>query len=204
MSALLNVRTALAVIALAAVTGAAEAQSRRSSNQPALTPAEAELALRYAMERQLQRRVSVPDTATLQRLISLSLRYRDSTRVLMERERIVRSELNREGFPEPRRAINETRLNCLLGELSGIERRRFDLGMAERTEIATFLSPLSRLQYLGTQENIHDIIDDRRQSMEQRQARLARSGVLPPLPESVTAGSQTRAQIAASICPVRG
>jgi hypothetical protein len=140
----------------------------------------------------------------MQRLISLSLRYRDSTRVLMERERLVRSELNREGFPEPRRAINESRINCLLGELSSGERRRFDLGMAERTEIASFLSPLSRLQYLGTQENIHDIIDDRRQSMDQRQARLARSGVLPPQQATTTAGVPSRAQVAASICPASG
>jgi hypothetical protein len=139
----------------------------------------------------------------MQRLIALSVRYRDSTRVMMERERIIRSELNREGFPQPRRVINEVRLNCLLGELSGIERRRFDLRMAERTEIGTFLSPLSRLQYLGTQDAIHDIIDDRRQSMEQRQARLARAGALPPTAGATTT-AQTRAQIGASICPAGG
>ena len=191
----LNVRTALVAALFLALVSPASAQNRR--NSPPLTPEEAELALRYDVQKQLQRRVGVTDSATMQRLITAAVRYSDSTSALLDRESIIRAELNREGYPEPRRAIDETRITCLLGELANVERRRFDLRMAHRTEVASFLPPLARLQYMGTHEGIIDIVDDRRRASGQRRTMLERASVLPPA--SPTA-AQTRTQIGAALC----
>ncbi len=191
----LNIRTALVAALLLALASPALAQGRR--NLPPLTPEEAELALRYDVQRQLQRRVGVTDSATMQRLITTAVRHSDSTSALLDRESIIRAELNREGYPEPRRAINETRISCLLGELTNVERRRFDLRMAHRTEVASFLPPLSRLQYMGTHQSIIDIVDDRRRDSGQRRTMLERASALPPASPTVP---QTRAQIGAAIC----
>jgi hypothetical protein len=195
----LTMRILVAVVTLLGSATIADAQRRRAL--PPLTPEEAELAMRYSVERQLRSRVSVPDSATMQRLISLAVRYRDSSRVIVERERVIRSELSREGYPRPPRALNETRIACLMGELTTVERQLFNLRIAERTEVATFLAPVSRLQYMNSQATIHRAVDENRDYTRDRRTQLVRSGVLPPQAEIVGPGGQTRAQLAASICP---
>jgi len=196
MRNVLALRTTLVAVLFLALAATASAQNRRTL--PPLTPEEAELALRYDVQRQLQRRVGVADSATLQRLITSSLRYSDSARALAERESIVRSELNREASPSPLRAINEARVTCLIGELTAVERRRFDLRVAHRTEVAAFQAPLARYQYMSTQESVSGIVGDRRKYPTDRREMLARAGVLPPVSPTP---AQTRAQMGAAICP---
>lgn len=195
----LSTRTLVAVVVLFGSAASADAQRRRVL--PPLTPEEAQLAMRYSVERQLRQSVSVPDSATMQRLISLAVRYRDSSRVITERERIIRSELSSEGNPRPPRALNETRIACLMNELTTVERRIQNMRFAERAEVATFLSPISRLQYMNSQTRIHRAVDENRDYARNRRSQLVRSGVLPPQAEIVGPGGQTRAQVVAALCP---
>jgi hypothetical protein len=137
---------------------------------------EAEQLMRKAMIANLRQSLALPDSQ-MDVLAGIAFRYRDSSLVVQQRERMIREMLSREGGSGGGRrggAVDDTRITCLIGAFWDAQETRLALRRAEDREVAALLTPTNRYRYLAFQDNLHDVIDEFVDQMN-RQKSLGRS-----------------------------
>jgi Spy/CpxP family protein refolding chaperone len=116
------------------------------------------------------------DDQQMRQLSEVNQRFDVRRRALVQREfqnrRALRTEVMRKD------SADAARIDGYLAEQFRIERERIDLTEAEQRDLAAFLTPLQRAQYLGVQEQI-------RREMDQLRGRGMQPMGMNPPPDSV-------------------
>ena len=96
-------------------------------------------------------------------------RYAEQRRALAQRERSLRFELRQ----QLRRAdsADQKRVAELLEQTMQAQQDRLDLYRREQSDLATFLTPVQRAQYMGLQEQMRERVDDLRRRGAARRER---------------------------------
>lgn len=113
----------------------------------------------------------------VRKLAATDQRYAPQRRALAQRERSLRLELRQ----QLRRADNadQKRVASLLDQTMRAQQDRLDLYRKEQSDLAAFLTPVQRAQYMGLQEQMRSRVDDLRHRGSTRSAR-PRSGKSQP------------------------
>ncbi len=127
---------------------------------------ENERRIRQAVQNRMREVLALPDS-TITRLSAITFRYRDSSLVMLDRERFLRREMEFErGGGRPNRAPNDQRISCLMSNYWVVQESLLAMRVAEDREVAAILSGPKRVQYFGLQENLHETIDRVRENFE--------------------------------------
>lgn len=144
-------------------------------------PAQPRPAERGVLEQRIQERVARVvqerlglNADQMRALQATNRKFEALRRPLMLRERAGRSAL-REQIVAGERA-DQGRVSALLDTLLRVQRQRLDLLEQEQRELAVFLTPVQRAQYLVLQDQMRRRIDE----MRQRRGPPARNRGTPP------------------------
>ncbi|HVE79031.1 MAG TPA: Spy/CpxP family protein refolding chaperone [Gemmatimonadaceae bacterium] len=151
-------------VALATALGATpvEAQDRgRGSERPAMER------LRQRMAAVVRTRLRLTDDQ-MRRLGEVNRRFEDERGALFARERAARHGVRAEVLRGD--SADQRRVERLLDEMLGIQRQRIDVVAREQRELASFMTPVQRAQYLALQDAMQ------RRVQEVRRGRGGRRG----------------------------
>ena len=103
------------------------------------------------------------------KLSATSERYEQQRRALAQRERSLRLELR----AQLRRAdsADQKRVAELLDQTMQAQQNRLDLYRKEQSDLAEFLTPVQRAQYMGLQEQMRQRVDDLHRRTDARDGR---------------------------------
>jgi len=161
---------ALALVSASVHAEQAGAQAQRQQAAPrqgAAAPNRLvlERQVRVRLQRVMRESLSLTDDQ-LTRLESAMLTFEGRRRELLREERQLRQALRDAIGGSPRAPartdVDEAMLASRLDSLVSLQRRRIELIEQEQRELATFLTPLQRVQYFALQENLRRMLEQRR------------------------------------------
>lgn len=152
---------AIAVVGLLLGAPVAAAQQGRARDSVAVQQRAAlEGQVRQRIAAIVKQRLGLTD-AQAQQLHETEARFDLRRRDLMQRERRVRQDLRRQLAPSV--APNQQRVAALLDQIMAIHRERVTMTEQEQRDLARFLTPIQRAQYLGLQTQLRSRIEGMRQ-----------------------------------------
>jgi Spy/CpxP family protein refolding chaperone len=128
--------------------------------------AAAEQQIHERFARLLRERVGLSDDQ-LRRLAPISRSFAARRQTLFREERAARQALRRELSAG---SADQARVAAQIDQLLAAQRKRFELGVEEQRELATFMTPVQRARYLALQDLL------RRRTDEMRRRRGGRRG----------------------------
>jgi len=168
------VRTGLLALVLSLVpvsTGMAQRGGGMRQGQP--NRMQLEQRLRQRLATLLKTQLALDDQQ-MQQLSDVNQRFDVRRRALLQREFANRRALREEVMKKD--SADGAHLETLLAEQFRIDRERIDLTEAEQRDLARFLSPVQRAQYMAVQEQFR---------REVEQLRGGRGGPPPDVPDSL-------------------
>lgn len=146
-----------ATLAVLPVTGSEAQQRGDRGGRPNREVLEQRVRQRLATLLKTQLRL---DDEQMRQLSEVNQRFDVQRRALVRRDMDTRRALRQEVIR--RDSANQARVEQLLADQFRIERERFDLNQAEQRDLARFLTPVQRAQYLAVQEQIRREMDNLR------------------------------------------
>lgn len=134
-----------------------EAQRGDRAGRPNREVLEQRVRQRLAMLLKTQLRL---DDEQMRQLSEVNQRFDAQRRALVRRDMETRRALRQEVIR--RDSADQSRVEQLLADQFRVERERFDLNQAEQRDLARFLTPVQRAQYLAVQEQIRREMDNLR------------------------------------------
>ena len=178
MRRVLQLLTVMATLAVGPLAVAAQQpQPNRMQAQPG-APAEGRALERQFRERfadVVQRRLRLSNVQ-MRQLGQVNDRYERERMRLMRDERMMRQALRSEVLAGD--SANQPRVAELLDEAMRIQRARLDLTEREQRELAAFMTPLQRAQYVAIQDELRRRLEDIRQ--QRRPGAPGMAGRRPP------------------------
>jgi Spy/CpxP family protein refolding chaperone len=168
-----------AVLLTAAVSAAAPLAGAQRADAPAGPPpgrrAQLERQFRERLATVVQQRLHLTD-AQLKRLEQTNSHFEGQRRQLVQQEREARVAIREEVLKDS--AANQTRVAELIDRAIAIQRQRLDLVQQEQRELAQFMTPVQRAQYLDLQEKLRQRVEQLRRQQQQRRGDGPAAGAL--------------------------
>ena len=130
------------------------------------------------LQRQLRDRLATMVRTRLQltdeqarQLQETDSRFEPERRALVQREQRLRMELRTEMLaarPGSTTAVNQDRVSALIDQLLAAQRERFLLVEREQRDLARFLTPVQRAQYMALQQDLRQRVESMRQQGPRR------------------------------------
>jgi len=168
-------RAALFVAAVSTAAPLAGAQGGATPGRPPERRAQLERQFRERLATVVQQRLHLTD-AQMKRLEQTNSHYEGQRRQLMQQEREARVAIRDEVLKDS--AANQTRVAELIDRAIGVQRQRLDLVQQEQKELAQFMTPVQRAQYLDLQEKLRQRVEQLRRQQQQRRGGGPSGGAL--------------------------